>query len=129
PAAGLLLSALFMLRDASRGLSGFLLDLPLWPAQWRLDLLPLSQSRLQKPWFFYLTQLLSLSFGLGSLLGFFLMLVGSDVSFVWRSTLLRAEDLYPLLKGLALPWFFWDGAQPSLELLRASRDFRLDEQG
>lgn len=125
PVGGLLLSVFFLLRKAGRGLAGWLLELPLWPARVRRELLALEPGRQRKFWLFYQTQLLALAFAVGGLLAFLLLLLGTDISFVWRSTLLDASDLQPVLQGLALPWRFWVEAQPDLGLLQQSQDFRL----
>lgn len=124
PALGLLLSVFFMLQPRPLGLSGWLLALPWWPHRWLQQQLFLPTPALRKAWLFYLTQVIALSFGAGGLLAFFILLLGTDVAFVWRSTLIEASDLYPVLRALALPWQFWSGAQPSLELLQQSQDFR-----
>jgi len=58
-----------------------------------------------------------------------LLLLGSDITFVWRSTLLEPEDLLPALKAIGIPWRFWTEAQASLALIEQTRDFRLDSQG
>ena len=74
---------------------------------------------------FSLSQSLVLAFATGNLLGFVLMLLATDVSFVWRSTLLDAATLFPILDTLASPWRWWQAAQPSLEMLNQTQDFRL----
>lgn len=125
PIAGLALSVVFLLRKSGRGLAGWILELPLWPAALRHELLSLTPGRERKYWLFYQTQLLSLAFAVGGLLAFLLLLVGTDISFVWRSTLLDAPDLLPLLQLLALPWRLWADAQPDLALLQQSQDYRL----
>lgn len=132
PALGLFLSLVFMLRRRSRGLAGWVLELPWWPRHWRRYLVNLhvnpQDRQLRKLWLFYQTQVLALGLGIGALSAFFILLLGTDVSFVWRSTLLEAGDLLPVLRALALPWIFWTEAQPTLELLQLSQDFRLAEQ-
>ena len=125
PVVGLLLSAAFLIRKSGHGLAGWMLELPLWPATIRQEALAIAPGKERKFWLFYQTQLASLAFTLGGLSAFFLLLVGTDISFVWRSTLLQATDLLPVLKFLALPWSFWSEAQPSLALLQQSQDFRL----
>lgn len=127
PAAGLLLSIVFLLRDHGKGLAGYVLDLPLWPRQLQQQVLTLSTEKSHKYWLFYQTQVVALAFGVGGLLAFVVLLLGSDISFVWRSTLLEATDLLPVLNTLALPWRFWAEAQASLSLLQQSQDFRLAE--
>jgi hypothetical protein len=125
PVIGLLLSAVFLLKKSARGLAGLLLELPLWPAQVRQQALALAPGVERKYWLFYQTQLISLAFAFGGLVAFLLLLLGTDISFVWRSTLLQATDLLPLLELLSTPWAFWGAAQPSLALLQQSQDFRL----
>lgn len=125
PVGSLLMSAVFLLRKSSRGLAGWLLELPLWPTRVRQEALALVPGVERKYWLFYQTQLASLAFATGGLVAFILLLIGTDVSFVWRSTLLQATDLLPLLRFLALPWSFWSEAQPTLGLLQQSQDFRL----
>ena len=127
PVTGLILSLVFLMRRSSEGLAGWLLHLPIWPLAWRRELLALRLPVLRRSWLFYQTQVLALAFGGGGLLAFMLLLLVSDISFVWRSTLLQPTDLYPLLRGLSIPWAFWPAAQPSLELLQQSQDFRLSQ--
>lgn len=129
PFAGLLMSLVFVFRQsAGGGLAGLLLEMPFWPRQWQREISILAQTPALKSWFFYQTQTMALSFGLGALAALFLLLLGSDVSFVWRSTLLEARQIFPVLTVLAWPWSFWDSAQPSLELLQQTQDFRLAPQ-
>lgn len=132
PLAGLLLSLLLLVLKSGHGLASWLLALPCWPRHWHpqaflADRLSGSQL-LRRAWLFYVSQLVGFCLGVGSLLAFMLILLGTDVSFVWRSTLLQAEDLVPVLQLLALPWRFWPEAQPSLALLQMSQDFRLGAQ-
>lgn len=125
PILGLLLSLVFLLRKSSIGLAGWLLELRLWPSHWHGQIFSLGDSDVRRAWFFYQSQLLGLALGCGGLLAFLILLLGSDVSFVWRSTLLEATDILPALNLLALPWSFWSEARASLELLQGSQEFRL----
>jgi hypothetical protein len=125
PVFSLLLSIVFLVKKSARGLAGLLLELPIWPARVRQEALALAPGVERKYWLFYQTQLLSLTFAIGGLVAFLLLLVGTDISFVWRSTLLQATDLLPVLELLSTPWAFWGAAQPSLTLLQQSQDFRL----
>tara|TARA_Y100000031_G_scaffold112517_1_gene124257 strand:- start:190 stop:1119 length:930 start_codon:yes stop_codon:yes gene_type:complete len=111
-----------------KGLAGWILELPLLPHRLSAEIVKLEISGNRKTWLFYQTQLLTLSFAGGGLLVYLLLLIGSDISFVWRSTLLQAPDLLPALNVLALPWSFWSDAQPSLDLLLQTQDFRLSAQ-
>jgi len=127
PVAGFILSLLSLVLPLGRGLAESVIEIPIWPKQWRRELPGMEMTGIRRAWFFYLSQLLALSLGLGCLIGFFVILLVNDVSFVWRSTVLAASDLLPLLRFLALPWTFWHEAQPSLTLLQLSQDFRLGE--
>ena len=128
PVASLLLSLILIVRGGGKGFAGALLDLPLWPRHLTLALPQLTIIHGRKSWFFYQTQILSLSFGIGCILLYLLLLLGSDISFVWRSTILEPEDLLPTLQIIGLPWSFWPEAQPSLALIEQTRDFRLDSE-
>ncbi|MDP6415031.1 MAG: DUF2868 domain-containing protein [Gammaproteobacteria bacterium] len=128
PVVGLILSLAFILMRGRKGLAGWILELPLLPQRLSAEIVKLDISGNRKTWLFYQTQLLTLSFAGGGLLVYLLLLIGSDISFVWRSTLLQAPDLLPVLNVLALPWSFWSDAQPSLDLLVQTRDFRLSAQ-
>lgn len=134
PVAGLLLSLFFLMRgllsrDGGKGFAGWILDMPLWPKHLTMALPRLGIFHGKQLWFFYQTQILSLSFGVGCLLLYLLLLLGSDISFVWRSTLLEPEDLLPTLRLISLPWSFWPEAQATLALIEQTRDYRLDPQG
>jgi len=128
PVLGLFLSLAFVFIGGRKGLVGWILELPILPQHLAAEVLSLGVSGSRKSWLFYQTQIVTLSFACGGLLVYFLLLIGSDISFVWRSTLLEAPDLLPVLKVLATPWLFWSGAQPSLELLQQTQDFRLSAQ-
>lgn len=99
--------------------------LPLWSRQDRYFLHKIRQRKLDKHWLFLQSQVAALAFSVASLLVFFLLLLGTDVNFVWRSTLLSADSLQPFLKWVASPWWFWPAAQPDLALLQATQDSRL----
>lgn len=126
PVVSLLFSLLFLLRRGGRGLSGWLLELPVWSRHLSAALLELEVRQSRKDWLLHQSQVLGLSFSLGTLFVFLLLLLGTDVSFVWRSTLLEAPDLLPALQFISWPWRWWPEAQPSLVLLEQTRDFRLD---
>lgn len=128
PVMSLLLSLILIARGGGKGFAGWLLDLPLWPRHLTLALPQLNLFHGRQSWFFYQTQILSLSFGVGCILLYLLLLLGSDISFVWRSTILEPQDLLPSLQFIGLPWSFWPDAQPSLALIEQTRDFRLDSE-
>jgi hypothetical protein len=129
PVAGLLLSIFLMVKGGGKGLAGWILDIPLWPRHLILALSRLGPTLGRELWLFYQTQILAVSFSVGCLLLYLLLLLGSDITFVWRSTLLEPEDLLPALKAIGTPWRFWTEAQASLALIEQTRDFRLDSQG
>jgi len=126
PVLALLATALFLLRPHGRGIVGWLLELPVWPAGQRAALMPTLAHGGRKAWLVYQAQCFSLGFSLGCLLLYLLLLLATDISFVWRSTLLESGQLLPLLDALAVPWWFWEQAQASLALLEQTRDFRLN---
>jgi len=128
PVIGLIMSIGFIVSGRGRGLAGWILELPFLPPRLAAEVLNLGLSGSRKSWLFYQTQVLALSFALGGLLVYLLLLIVSDISFVWRSTLLEAADLLPVLPVLAMPWWFWPEAQPGLDLLRQTQDFRLSVQ-
>lgn len=76
-------------------------------------------------WLFFQSQKMALVFSCSCLFGFIIMLLFNDITFVWRSTLLNAQQLFPVLKWFALPWSFFDGAQPALAMLQSSQDVRI----
>ncbi len=85
----------------------------------------LRQAQVDKIWLFMQSQLAGLSYAVASVLIFFIVLLGSDVNFIWRSTLLSADDLINVLSAFSAPWSFWASAQPTVELLQATQDSRL----
>lgn len=125
PMLALLLSLFLVIRPGGRGLVGWLLEMPFWSTQLRRQYLQRDLLGDRKAWLVYQTQFFSLGFSLGSLLVYLLLLLATDISFIWRSTLLEAEQLLPALNLIAMPWSFWSEAQPSLSLLEQTRDFRL----
>jgi hypothetical protein len=129
PVAGLLLSIFMLMKGGGKGLAGWILDVPLWPRHLTLAISRLGFTHARKLWLFYQTQILAVSFSVGCLLMYLLLLLGSDITFVWRSTLLEPENLLPALQVIGVPWRFWPEAQTSLALIEQTRDFRLDPQG
>lgn len=75
----------------------------------------------------YHGQYCAIGWALGSLSALMLLLLFTDINFVWRSTLLSPETLLPALTWIASPWYFWESAQPSLALLNATQDSRLTD--
>ena len=120
-----LVLSLVLLFTKKNGPTAFLVDLPIWPKAFRKTQRNLELSLPRRSWLFFESQVLSLAFAVGSILVFIVLLLGTDINFVWRSTLLDATDLLPALQLIASPWVFWTEAQPGLGLLQASQDFRI----
>lgn len=129
PVAGLLLSIFLLAKGGGKGLAGWILEIPLWPRRLTLALSRSGLGHGRELWLFYQTQILVVSFSLGCLLLYLLLLLGSDITFVWRSTLLEPDDLLPALRAIGIPWRFWPEAQASLALIEQTRDYRLETQG
>ena len=125
PLLSLVLLALFSVLKKPPLLVGVIARLSLWPSSWREALPELKRERRFQSWLFCQSQKAMLSFNLGCLVSFVTLLLFNDLSFVWRSTLLTAEDIYPFLSLIASPWAFIESAQPALELLVSTRDSRL----
>lgn len=125
PVCAMLLLLLSPLLKQRASLTLQLINLPLWPPGWQQRLL---QRKHQDDWslqVFYLAQKLALSFSLACSLALIFSLLFSDINFVWRSTLLSAGQIFPVLKSIALPWWFLEAAQPLQSLLEQTRDSRL----
>ena len=125
PSIGLVVTLLLLFLGRRSGIAALLIELPLAPKT-LTSLLPTQRSGVRRQTaLFSLSQSLVLAFATGNLSGFVMMLLATDVSFVWRSTLLDAATLFPILDTLASPWRWWQAAQPSLEMLNQTQDFRL----
>lgn len=125
PVASVLLSMLSLILGKGINLARVTTSLPLWSRQNQRFFHKIRQRKLDKQWFFLQSQAAALAFSCASLLVFLLLLLATDVNFVWRSTLLTAESLLPFLQWVASPWQFWQEAQPNLALLQATQDSRL----
>ena len=125
PLIGGLVSVISLLRGKGLNVARVLRHLPFWSKTQLGFLHKLRQLHLEKPWFFVQSQAAALAYSLASLLVFMVLLLVTDLNFVWRSTVLNAENLFPVLKFIALPWFYLEAAQPSLDVLRATQDSRL----
>ena len=125
PAFGLLATAVFLSLGRRSGIAALLLELRVTPKRFAALIARQGGTAQRQRILFSLSQGWLLSFAAGNLLGFALMLLAMDISFVWRSTLLEASDLLPVLDFVAMPWSFWSAAQPSLEMLSQTQDFRL----
>ncbi|NVJ50616.1 MAG: DUF2868 domain-containing protein [Gammaproteobacteria bacterium] len=128
PLLSLLLSLFSLIMHAPTNLAAILSRLPLMSNQRQRHLMHLRQLGVDQTWLLLQSQYAAMAYALASLTVLFLLLLISDVNFVWRSTLLKPQQMQPLLELIALPWWFWDSAQPSLSLLIDSQDSRLDNQ-
>jgi len=125
PIVSLLISSLSLVFGKGLNLAFLAGYIPFWSHQKRRDFLLQRQQPHSQFLFFYQSQFAAISFSLASLFTFFILLVSTDINFIWRSTLLNAEQIHPLLELLAVPWKFWPSAQPDLNLLIATQDSRL----
>jgi hypothetical protein len=75
-----------------------------------------------------LAQRFGLAFNLGALATCLYLVAFSDLAFAWQTTLsFDAEDFHRVLSVLAAPWSWaYPEGLPTLEVVRASRYFRLD---
>lgn len=126
PLLGALLSVISLLQGKGINFARFLSEILPSKSQ-KAYLQKARQAKMDKPWFFLQSQGAALAYALSSFVIFLLFLISTDMNFVWRSTILEAEQILPLLELVALPWWFLESAQPSIELLRATQDSRLNE--
>ena len=106
----------------------WLLKLPVIPAAQKQSLLGLKKEQRFSPWLLLCSQQSVLAFSVGCLTSFFLVLLFSDVAFVWRSTLLSASHIEPILNVIALPWSWFDAALPNIALIEATQENRMNDQ-
>ncbi|WP_444995631.1 DUF2868 domain-containing protein [Aliikangiella sp. IMCC44359] len=125
PVLSLIISSVSLFKGKGVNLARLVTFLPIWSEKKKALMRKVHQLKVEKYWLFFQSQLAGIAFSVASLLVFLILLLITDISFIWRSTLLDAADLYPLLKVLAFPWRFWHEAQPSLDLLKATQDSRL----
>ena len=101
-----------------------LLKLPMIPASQKSALTQLKCEQRFAPWLMMCSQQSVLAFSVGCLVSFLMVLLFSDVAFVWRSTLLSACHIEPVLRFVALPWQFFDAALPNIALIEATQENR-----
>ncbi|MGB0900025.1 MAG: DUF2868 domain-containing protein [Psychrobium sp.] len=104
-----------------------LLKLPIIPASQKSALTQLKREQRFAPWLMMCSQQSVLAFSLGCLVSFLMVLLFSDVAFVWRSTLLSASHIEPVLRFIALPWQFFDAALPNIALIEATQENRFTQ--
>lgn len=87
-------------------------------------------SKAQRWSMLWLLQVFWLWVGLGLILGFWLLLLLTDLAFGWSSTLLDAgAGPLAFLQGLAWPWqHLWPAAVPDPALMEATHYVRIDPQ-
>lgn len=102
-----------------------LINLPVWTENVNNQLLTLRRDQRLNAWLFLQSQLSVLAFSLGCLLAFLMVLLLSDVAFVWRSTLLASYQLLPFLEFIALPWSMLDIVQPIQSLVNTTQEQRI----
>jgi len=100
-------------------------NLPLWTANVKEQIMALKRDQLFNAWLFLQSQLSVLAFSIGCLISFFIVLLLSDVAFVWRSTLLESHHVLPILEFIALPWSMFDIAQPMQWLVNTTQENRM----
>ncbi|MCW8107021.1 DUF2868 domain-containing protein [Alteromonas ponticola] len=127
PLLGLITSVLSMVSGKGVNLARIVSKLGFLGVSRSSVLRQLRQRHLDKHWFFLQSQFAMLAYSLAGILTLLILLVATDINFVWRSTILTANDIYPWLKGIASPWWFWESAQPSVELLERTQDSRLTQ--
>ncbi len=106
-------------------LARLLSSIPILPYQTKTIIRKMHQLNLDKYWFLLQSQMAAIAFSIASLMTFFILLLATDLNFVWRSTILIPADILPLLEFVAWPWNYWEAAQPSLILLEMTQDSRL----
>ena len=77
-----------------------------------------------------LTQRFGLAFNIGALAACLYLISFFDLAFAWNTTLdISSQAFHQAVRAIALPWsMLFPGDVPSLELVEASRYFRLDSE-
>lgn len=125
PVASVCLSLISLLSGKGLNFARLLSGLPSTHLQRALGKVRYGPPVMEKYWFFLQSQLAALAYAFGGILVFFMLLLVTDLHFVWRSTLLTPEQVQPVLSFFAKPWWFWEAAQPTQAWLSATRDSRL----
>ena len=125
PILSVVVSLISLVKGRGINLASLLFSLPFWSFNKQATVRKVHQFRLDKYWFLMQSQAAAIAFSVASLATFFLLLITTDLNFVWRSTILDAADIFSWLKAIAWPWFFWQSAQPDIQLLQMTQDSRL----
>lgn len=102
----------------------------LWADLQRLKVKQKLYSSVEKWLVVSLTQRFGLAFNFGALATCLYLITFSDLAFAWNTTLnISTHTFYSAVKTIALPWSaIFPEDVPSLELVQASRYFRLDDE-
>ena len=125
PVAGALLSLYALFSSSKFHTAQWLVQLGIFKLNRQPFFQQLRRMNQDRTWLLQQSQIMAMMFAVASILALFIILLFSDIAFVWRSTLLTHEHVYALLKIIASPWYFWSQAQPDLSLLQATQDYRL----
>lgn len=128
PILSLIVASISLVHGKGLNLARVISWLPIWSKQANLFRRKLNQLGVEKFWLYFQSNLASLAYAVSSVVILFLLLLASDVSFVWRSTILTADDVLPFLQFISLPWSFWEQAQPNMSLVELTQDSRLQTQ-
>ena len=127
PLISIIASVISLLLGRGINLARFVSLLPIFSESNKTLLRKIQQLNLDKYWFLYQSQVAAIAYSVSSLFIFFILLLVTDLNFVWRSTILQPSDILPLLEFIAWPWQFWDAAQPTMTILETTQDSRLME--
>lgn len=102
-----------------------------WLFQWRHYKLHWHPSMRQRLEMLALLQRFWLLVGIGMLIGYWLLLLFTDLAFGWSSTLMDDQQtIRTLAHTVALPWYWlWPAAVPDASLIEATRYIRIAPAG
>ncbi len=125
PLVSVIASLLSLIFGKGVNLARLVSSIPILPYRTMALIRKMHQLSLDKYWFLLQSQIAAIAFSIASLMTFFILLLATDISFVWRSTILLPADILLPLEFVAWPWNYWEEAQPSLALLEMTQDSRL----
>lgn len=102
-----------------------------WLFQWRSYTLHWHPSIRQRLEMFALLQSFWLLMGVGMLIGYWLLLLFTDLAFGWSSTLMvDGQTILALTRTVAVPWqWLWPAAVPDATLIESTRYLRIAPGG
>ncbi|WP_144392544.1 DUF2868 domain-containing protein [Pleionea sediminis] len=127
PLISAVISVISLIHGKGLNFARLVTQIPVWSQSQKAYMHKLRQMNLDKSWFFLQSQAAALAYSAAGVLVFLVLLLVTDMNFVWRSTLLNAEQILPVLEVISAPWPFWPSAQPQLELLQMTQDSRLTD--